>query len=97
NIFAAAARKPANGSDGHVVVAQDLTTEPHTGQATGRQDILLGLGHLVRLAPDELHPASRAPGVAAAPVKLIDLGLVLQRQDHAFALRHLEYTSTLDG
>ena len=66
-------------------------------QAAGGEDVLLGVGHLVGLAGDELDAAGGAAGVAAAGVELIDLGLVLQRQDQPLAVRHLERADAFHG
>src|SRR5262245_39749474 len=89
-VRAAAAGQPADAPHRHVVVAEDLTTETHAGQAPRRQHLLFGLGHLVRFARDELDAAGGAAGVAAAGVQLIDAGLVLQRQHQPLVGRHLE-------
>src|SRR3712207_7985913 len=61
---------------------------------------LLGLGHARRLALGELHPAGRAPRVAAAGVELVDLRFVRERVDEPLALRDLrseEHTSELQS
>src|SRR5438874_11792087 len=58
--------RAADDADGHVVVAEDLAAEAHAGDALGGQDVLLGGGHPVRLAADELDAAGGAAGIAAA-------------------------------
>jgi hypothetical protein len=77
SILSTAARQPADGSDGHVVVADDLAAESHAGQAAGGQNALFGSGHPLRLARDKFHPACRTSGVAAAGVELVDFGFIL--------------------
>ena len=59
-------------------------------QAAGLEHVLLGDRHLVRLAGDELDPTGGAPGVAAAGVELVDLGVVLEGQDQALVGRHVK-------
>jgi hypothetical protein len=87
----AAAREPANRADAHIMVANDLATQPNGAeQATSFEHIFFGDRHLVRFASDELNAAGRAAGIPAASVELIDLGLVLQSQDQPLAGGHVE-------
>ena len=60
-----------------------LSRKPGVVRAAGGQHGLLGFGHLLRFAGDELDPAGRAAGVAAAGVQLVDAGLVAQGQTRA--------------
>jgi hypothetical protein len=65
-------------------------------EAARGQDALLGDGHLLRLAAHELDAAGGAARIAVAGVQLIDVGVVLQGQHQAFALRHIEFADTFD-
>jgi hypothetical protein len=89
---------PADRLDGHVMVAHDLATEPHfTKQVARLKDVLLGDRHLIGFAGHEFDPAGGAPGVPAAGVELIDLGVVLEGEDHSLAGWHVERADPVHG
>jgi hypothetical protein len=60
----------------------------------GRQ---LGLRGPGRFAGDELDPARRTARLAAARVQLIDLGVLLERQDQALPQRDVERSNRFHG
>jgi len=70
-IGAATSCQPADGSQFHVVIAENLATKAQVGrrnQAAGGENSLLGFGHLGWFTTDEFHAAGRAAGIAAAGV-----------------------------
>jgi hypothetical protein len=89
-IRAAAAFEAADRSDGHGVIADDLARKADARDAARRQNVALGDGHAIRLAFDEFHAARRAAGITAAGVKLIDLRVLLEGEDEAFSVLHLD-------
>jgi hypothetical protein len=96
DVFSPATRQPADDADRHVVIADDLTAEPHARQTASGQDVLLGGRHPRRLTRHEFDAAGRAAGVAAAGMQLIDLALVLQRQHKTFPQRHFKIAHAFD-
>ncbi len=64
--------------DGHVGIAGDLTAQPDAwlGDPTSTQRFLLGLGHLVGFALDELDATGRASRIPATRMQLVGLGVV---------------------
>src|SRR5688500_3041131 len=66
-------------------------------QAARRNQVLLGLRHLRRLAFDELHAAGRAPRVAAAGVELVDPCFLAEGVDPSLALRHVDSPDIFTG
>jgi hypothetical protein len=78
------------------MIADNLTTEPNYGQTLGRQNVLLGDGHLVGLAGDKFYPAGGAAGIAATGMQLIDVCFVAQGKHKALACGHLEISNSLD-
>jgi hypothetical protein len=97
DILATAAREAADNTDGHVVIAENLATQPHARQPTGGKHLLLGNGHLVGLACQELDAASRAASVAAAGMELVHSSFVFEGQHQTLALPHLEFTDAVNG
>jgi hypothetical protein len=95
-IGTAAALEPADGADGHVVVADDLAREPGAGHAARRQHVLLGDRHPIRLPLDELDAAGRAPGVAAAGVQDVHAGVLLDGEHEPLAGVHVHRSVTFD-
>src|SRR5262249_49884062 len=93
----ARAGEPADGPDGHVVVTEDLAAQANASDVLRSQDVLLGGGHRIGLAGDELDAAGGAASVATTGMELVDLGLVGERQDKAFAGGHVEFTDTFNG
>jgi hypothetical protein len=79
------------------VIAEDLTGQAHASQAFGGKRRPLGLRAPLRFTLDELDPTRRAPGAAAARMKLIDAGVLLERQDKALPVRNLEDPDTFNG
>jgi hypothetical protein len=79
------------------VIAQDLTREADAGHAFGGEDGALGFGHGRGFPVDELDTAGRAAGVAAARVQLIDLRILLEGQDEALALFHVNGPKPFNG
>jgi hypothetical protein len=77
-IFAPAARQTANDADRHVLIANDLTAQPNSRQASRRQHVTLGDGHLGRLAFEKLNAARRAARIAATGVQLVDSRILLK-------------------
>jgi hypothetical protein len=78
------------------VVARHLTGEADAGKTAGGEDGFFRLGHARRLAADEFHAARRAARVPAAGVHLIDLRVLLEREDEALPLGHLERPDVLN-
>jgi hypothetical protein len=97
NVFPAATRQAADCPNGHIVIAEDLATEPDSGQAASGERILLGDGRTLRLTGQELHSAGSATRIAAAGVQLIDLGLIFQGQNQALSLWDVEFANIGDG
>ena len=83
---AAAALEAADGADGHVVIAEDLARQADAGHALGGEHLLLGDGHSLGFALDELDAAGRAAGVAAAGMEDVDPGVLLDRQHQPLAV-----------
>ena len=54
------------------------------------EPLLFGIRVLGRLSGDELDPAGRAAGVAAAGVQDVHVGILLDRQDQPLVIRHVE-------
>src|SRR6266852_1429684 len=78
DILATAAREAADNTDGHVVITENLAAQPHARQPTSGKHLLLGNGHLVGLACQELDAASRATSVAAAGMELVHSRFVFE-------------------
>jgi hypothetical protein len=97
DVLATAVRKAADNTDGHVVIAENLAAQPHARQPTSRKHLLLGSGHLVGLACQELDPASRATSVAAARMELVHSSLIFEGQHETLALPYLEFTDAING
>ena len=95
-VRSAAAGQPADGADRHVVVAENLATEPDARQPLGGQDVPFGDGHPLGFAGHKLDPAGGAARVAAAGVELVHMGLVFQGQDQALVQRDLELSDSFD-
>jgi len=95
-VFATAACEAANGSHGHIVIAEDLTAQPDSSKPPRRENCSLGFCHRRGLARNELHSASCAASVAATGMQLIDACLVSQSQNQALACRHIELSDTFD-
>src|SRR5207244_8370007 len=97
DILATAAREATDNTDGHVVIAENLATQPHARQPTGGKHLLLGNGHLAGLACQELDAASRATSVAAAGMELVHSRFVFEGQHQTLTLPHLEFTDAVNG
>jgi hypothetical protein len=93
-VFASAAGEAADGPHFHVVIAEDLATEAHAGEAARGEHVAFGDGHAGGLAADELDAASRAARMTAARVELIDSGVLLERPDQPFACGNIKLTDT---
>jgi hypothetical protein len=65
-VFAPAAFETTDDADGHIVIAKNLTAQPHPRKVTRREEISFGDRHLLWFACHELHAASGAPCVSAA-------------------------------
>ena len=86
----AGALQPADGTDRHVLVAEELARQANTGQALGLEDGFFGGRLLRRLVLDELHAARGASGVSAACMQDVDLGVLFNGQDESLAVGHVE-------
>ena len=98
-VFASRAGQAADGSDAHVVVAQDLAGEAQAGggdQAPGGEDFFFGLSHGLGFAGEELDSAGGAACVAAAGVELVDAGFVGEGVDQALVLGDFELAGVFD-
>jgi hypothetical protein len=99
-IHPTASGEPADRFYGHVVIALDLAAQAQgrmDGQPLRDEEIFLGLRDVRGFAGDELHPARRAAGVAAAGVKLVDFGFVGQSVDEALCLGDVKGADNLNG
>jgi hypothetical protein len=96
-IGATAPLKPADGADGHVLVAQDLARKADAGKTLVGQLCLFRRSHLLRFAGDKFDAAGRAAAVPATGMELVNPGLVDQRQHKALAVLHIKRSYSLDG
>lgn len=96
-ICTARSLEPANRSNGHVVVAEDLARKANARQATLRQPIALGHRHARGFALDELDAARRAPCVAPARMQLIDSSILLEREHEPLSFRDIKRTETFNS
>jgi hypothetical protein len=96
-IFSPATRQTADCANHHILSAYDLTTQSDTGQAARGQHIVFSNRHAIRITIDKLDAACCAASVPAACVQLIDLRILLKRQDESFTLWHLELANAFDG
>lgn len=94
-ILASASFESTDRADRHVLVAEHLATESYAGQFTSREQVLFSCRHLCGLAVKNFDAASRAAGVAAASVKLIDSSFILQCQYQTLALGNFEFSDIL--
>src|SRR5688572_4578621 len=93
----AAALEPADGLDGHVLVACDLTRQPHTCQALFGQLHLFRLRHPRGLAADELDAARGAARVATARMQDIDPGVLFDGIDESLTRFDVHAAKTFYG
>ena len=80
-----AAGEPADGADRHVVVADDLTREPHAGQTAFLELALFRPGHGCRFTLGELDPACRAACIPTTGVENIDACILFNREDESLS------------
>src|SRR5687768_14938512 len=89
-VLAATSRQAADGTHGHVMVAQDLAAQPDSRQTSGCQHVPLGDRHLVWLRLYKFDSASGATSVSATGMQLIDPRILLESQHQSLALRNLK-------
>ena len=84
-VGAAAAFQPADGPDGHVVVADDLTRQTDACQTALLHPGLFRFRHPRRLARDELDAACRATCISSTGVQDVDACILLDGKDESLA------------
>jgi hypothetical protein len=78
------------------VVANNLATEPDAAQAASLKHVPLGDRHALWLTADEFHTASRAAGMTAASMKLIDSRFLLQCKHQSLAGGYFEFANVFN-
>jgi hypothetical protein len=96
-IGTAGSRQPTDGAHRHVVIAENLATEPNPSRPFGRQCRNLRGRPARRLSSNEFDSARGASRVAATGMQLIDVGFVFQSQHEPFPLRNGKRSDSLDG
>jgi hypothetical protein len=96
-IFPPASGKAADRPHRHVLIDHDLAAQANSRKSPGGQQIFLGDRDLFRFPGQKLDPASRAAGIAAAGMQLINPGVFGQCQDEAFSNGNFERSGTFDG
>jgi hypothetical protein len=95
-VFSSAPCQTADCTNRHVVIANDLTTQPDSRQTPRREHIAFGDGHAVGLAVEELDAARGTARVTATGMQLIDSRILLESQNQPLTLRHFELAHSLD-
>ena len=85
-----ASREAADGADGHVLVAEDLTRQPDARKLAAFEGGQLGLRVGIRLAAQEFDPARRTARISPARMELVDSGVLFERKDKSLSVGHLE-------
>ena len=96
-IHASASRQAADHADCHVLIANNLTAQPDTGQTSRGEQIFFGDGQAGRLSRNKLDAASGAAGIPAAGVQLVNTRILFQCQHQPFSWRHFKLANPLHG